>query len=325
MEYEKMMVSLCATFEGWLIFDGDYPPLAKGQKVNLSFKMFCRDYEITGEELFVFEQIKHSEYKFSGKIIYKYYEKIVVDTLYFKFYIEINRDNTENIRVGQFIKGIGNIHVDYYGWVLNLKRYENPPNIFYNLAVESINEVIIAKKHLKSVPNGVRFPCSLQNDKYSDIDLKEVDEMDLEPVMVFYLLNLKEINKTVEKTFENKKLFRRYRRRKKINRLLYIISVKNIINKIICLYKWNKLKKLPDSYINDIFRSKKLHEIAIALAYSNQKIVNRFFDCSKLFYEEGILKLLLEDFLKQRLISKEFSNNMKARLLNISGLDDPDD
>jgi len=62
------MISLCAVFEDWYIFDGGYPPLKKGQKVNLSFKMFYRDYEITGEGLYVFEQIKNGEYNFAGKM-----------------------------------------------------------------------------------------------------------------------------------------------------------------------------------------------------------------------------------------------------------------
>ena len=139
------MISLCAVFEEWYIPDGGYPPLKKGQKVNLSFKMFYHDYEITGEELYVFEQIKNAEYNFSGRIIYKYSDIIVVDTLAFKFYIETKRDNAEDIRVGQFIKGKGDIHLDPYVWVLSLDRYENHPNIFYSFVIEKINKVVIEK------------------------------------------------------------------------------------------------------------------------------------------------------------------------------------
>jgi len=147
------MISLCATFEDWLIIDGDYPPLVKGQKVNLSFKVFTRDYRIVDEELYSFEQTKHSEYSFSGKIIYKYFDIIIVDTLSFKFYIELKRDNIENICVGQFIRGNGNLHVDYYMWVMNPNRYENHPDIFYNFVVENILEVEISERGRK---NGFR-------------------------------------------------------------------------------------------------------------------------------------------------------------------------
>jgi len=195
------MISLCATFEDWLICDGDYPPLAKGQKVNFSFKVFQKDYEIVEEELYVFDQIKRSEYNFSGKIIYKYGNIIVVDTSSFKFYIEIERSNIANICVGQFIKGSGTLHVDYYGWVINLNRYENHPDIFYNFVVENIFKVIISKKYIVKVSNGIRFPCSLTSDEYGDNELKEVSKMNSNTSLSFYLLNLSEINETVKKTY----------------------------------------------------------------------------------------------------------------------------
>jgi hypothetical protein len=195
------MISLCATFEDWLIIDGDYPPLAKGQKVNFSFKIFQKDYEIVEKELYIFDKIKHSEYSFSGKIIYKCDNIIVVDTLSFKFYIEIERNNIANICVGQFIKGSGTLHVDYYRWVMNLNRYENHPDIFYNFVVENIFKVIISKKHIVKVSNGIRFPCSLSSDEYNNNDLKEVKKMNSNTALLFYLLNLSEVNETVEKTY----------------------------------------------------------------------------------------------------------------------------
>jgi hypothetical protein len=90
-------------------------------------------------------------------------------------------------------------------------------------------------------------------------------------------------------------------------------------NEIICLDKWDRLKKLPDSYLYDIFRSTDLESIVIALNYSDQKMIDRFIDCSKLFHKEEKLKRLLE----RSNVSKNKSDKMKAHLANISGLDDP--
>jgi hypothetical protein len=313
------MFTLCTIFEDWFINDGSYPPLKKGQKVNLSFSMHLHNYEIAGEELYSFEQIKNAEYSFSGKIIYKHYNVIVIDTLSFKFFIETDRYNIENICGGQFIKGNGDIHFDSYVWVLGLDRYENHPNIFYNFVVENIFEVTISKDYIVSVGNGVRFPCSLRNDKYSDNDIKEVNRIDSHKGLVFFLLNLREINITVERTYKNKKLFRQYRRRKKITRFLRLFSLENIkdqIDKLIGLYKWNRLKKLPDSYINDIFSSSDLGDIVIALIHSDQKTINRFLDCSKLFDKEEKLKYAVEQFKKGWIPPKYISDKKKVHLIN---------
>ena len=260
---------------------------------------------------------------------------IIIDTLSFKFYIETDRYNIGDILVDQFLKGNGNIHMDSYLWVLCFKSYENRPNIFNNLVVENIFEVTISEDYVVGAGNGVHFPCSLRNDKYSDNDVKEVNRIGLDRGLVFYLLNLREINKTVEKTYQNKKLFRQYRRRKKIVKFLKIISPKNIknqIGKIIGLYKWNRLKKQPDSYINDIFRSSDLKDIVIALIYSDQKTLDRFLECSKLFDKEEDLKYAVEQFGKGWRPPKYISDERKIHLVNISKSDelsriqnDPDD
>jgi len=95
-------------------------------------------------------------------------------------------------------------------------------------------------------------------------------------------------------------------------------NIKDKIDKIIGLYKWNRLKKLPDSYINDIFRSSDLGDIVIALIYSDQKTFNRFLDCSKLFYEEGKLEYAVEQFRKRWMPPKYISDKKKVHLVNIS-------
>jgi hypothetical protein len=63
-------VQLTAVFETWHIGDGNYPPLRKGQLVNLSFELephslskstFLKDSK--------FEQIKDADYSFAGMVL----------------------------------------------------------------------------------------------------------------------------------------------------------------------------------------------------------------------------------------------------------------
>ena len=97
-------------------------------------------------------------------------------------------------------------------------------------------------------------------------------------------------------------------------------KVKKQLEEIIYLDKWNRLKKLPDTYLYDLFRLTDLENIVVALTHSDQRMIDRFIDCSRLFHKEEKLKTLLE----QSDVSKYKSDKMKAYLANVSGLDNPD-
>ena len=88
------MNDICATFEEWYLGDGTYPPLYRGQKVNLSFYIVPTELKAVENGDSYFKQIKHSNYSFCGKVIRSYSDSdkqiIIVDTGDFKFYIEEN-------------------------------------------------------------------------------------------------------------------------------------------------------------------------------------------------------------------------------------------
>lgn len=200
------MDTLCATFEEWYLGDGTYPPLFKGQKVNLSFYIASRDKSIHSTGQYLFEQIKYSDYKFCGKVIRNYVDKdkqiIIVDVGNFKFYIE-EFDTTFNPTLGQFISGHGQLLLDYYIWVENIREYSNAPNIFYNFKVNSILRVTIPEKFINRYENGLSSPTSLSTEDYSDNEVEEIEDMrdDHQSSSEFYLLNLRFLNEDIAQTF----------------------------------------------------------------------------------------------------------------------------
>jgi hypothetical protein len=194
------MLSICSTFEEWYIEDGNYPPLKKGDKVNLSFNMQIKNIEIIEDEIYNFNKIKYSEYEFSGKVIYNYSSIIIIDTNNFMFYIE-NKKNLD-IPLNAFVKGNGKLLVDYYVWVGNYgKRGENPPDIFYNFKIDKILEINILENYIQETKNGFTLPCSLTSDYFNDTDIGEIDKMDIEKGFSFYLLVLTEINEQIKRTY----------------------------------------------------------------------------------------------------------------------------
>jgi Mg/Co/Ni transporter MgtE len=93
---------------------------------------------------------------------------------------------------------------------------------------------------------------------------------------------------------------------------------KQIIQENIYLDKWERLKKLPDPYIGDIFMEGKTDEIAIALVHCDDKTRKRFLEFSKAYTKHRRLEELIEEHSN---ISKNTSDKMKAHISNFSGLD----
>ena len=199
------MDTICATFEEWYLGDGTYPPLHKGQKVNLSFYIAPGEKVHHSDGQYLFEQIKHSDYKFSGKVIRNYPESdkqiIIIDVGNFKFYIE-EFDVSFKPDEGQFISGRGQLLLDYYIWVENLRDYPGPPNIFYNFQVEKILRVSIPEKFIYRYENGLSSPASLTTEDFGDNELQEIEDMRNEhSSTVFFLLNLQFIDEDIAQTF----------------------------------------------------------------------------------------------------------------------------
>ena len=67
-------MKLTAIFEEWHLGDGNYPPLNKGQLVNLSFEIQPTKIEITDGGLHTeeFSHIEEAPYQFCGRVLKVY-------------------------------------------------------------------------------------------------------------------------------------------------------------------------------------------------------------------------------------------------------------
>jgi hypothetical protein len=185
----------------------------KGEKINVSFNISSKDFEIVNKEMYKFKQIKYSEYDFYGKIIYKYSKSdhhssiIVIDTLDFMFYMEINKKIKAS--VGKYIKGKGQLLFDYYIWTEFLNNYKKAPDIFHNLIIQKMYEIKIPNKYKKYYISNfsekqISYPYSLPNDEIIESDIKEIENMTVSTdEAIFYILVLEQITEKIEKTFYN--------------------------------------------------------------------------------------------------------------------------
>lgn len=200
------MIKICATFEEWYLGDGTYPPLRKGQNVNLSFYINPTVLSLTTRTNLEFKQNQNSDYSYRGQVIKSYTSEEgsqlnIIDCGQFKFFVE-EGSNIPKLNEGQFIEGHGMLLIDYYMWVENLGDYHNAPDIFFNLRVDRIRKVKIPERFINRNGNSMSYPSSLSPADYSDKDLVEIEDMRQDNGhSSFYLLDLATINEQVERTF----------------------------------------------------------------------------------------------------------------------------
>ena len=199
------MKNLCVTFEEWHIGDGTYPPLSKGQHVNLAFYIQPYEKTYTANSNYLLRPLKNSDYEFGGKIIRDYHDSdnriIVVDTNSYLFYIEIADTDTANLE-GQFVFGKGQLLIDYYIWAEYLCNYKNAPDLFYDFKVDKIRKVNIPEKFIHRHNSGFSAPTSLSPNDYGADDIEEIEDMnDQKNDTSFFLLDLNPINDKIEKTW----------------------------------------------------------------------------------------------------------------------------
>ena len=199
------MENICVTFEEWYIGDGTYPPLRKGQNVNLAFYIQPYEKSYTTNSNYLLRPLKNSDYEFGGKIIRDFQDSdnhiIVVDTKNYRLYIEIAETEITNLE-GQFVFGKGQLLIDYYIWAEHFSNYENAPDLFYNFNVDKIRKVKIPEKFIHRLDNGFSAPTSLATNEYNENDTEEIEDMKQKKSDTsFFLLDLKPISDKIERTF----------------------------------------------------------------------------------------------------------------------------
>jgi hypothetical protein len=189
-------VQLTAVFETWHIGDGNYPPLHKGQLVNLSFEVEPHSLsKSTAPKDSKFEQIKDAEYGFAGTVLKVYADPpdsriVVIQAGDFRFYMNSFPAGTPSLSEGERCEGYGRLLLDHYIWVEFLSTYPDPPDLFYPLRLIRIRSVRIPDSFIFRSEKGASGPASLTREEYSSENIKEVERMEnSEGDWLFYIVD----------------------------------------------------------------------------------------------------------------------------------------
>jgi hypothetical protein len=173
-------MKLTAIFDGWLLGDGCYPPLRRGQLVNLAFQCQASslDHREPGPERF--ESMDDATCRLAGILTRVYAEEhtpiAVVEAGVFRCYVE--SPEVKKWDPGSLVSAEGTLAVDYYIWSEFIAHeYPDVPNLFYSLRVARIRRVLIPKQFISRSEHGIGYPASVPLDDVTDDDIAEVEVM----------------------------------------------------------------------------------------------------------------------------------------------------
>jgi len=185
-------MELHAVFETWHIGDGNYPPLKKGQLVNLSFMVDLNELSVVENAATPeFTHLGHAKYRFTGSVLRMYGKPsnpiAIIEAAGFRFYLNSLRAST--LKSGDVVSGRGTLSLDYYIWVEFLSDYADPPDLFYPLQVIDILRCNIPERFIRRSGAKISGPCRVGRDDYGPDDITHVDAIEDE-MWVNYVLHL---------------------------------------------------------------------------------------------------------------------------------------
>lgn len=178
-------MKLTAIFEAWHLGDGNYPPLAVGDEVQLAFQIALAGasldlIEMDDDKQDRFEHHELAEYSFCARLVRIYEQPTeiplgIFETNKFRFYIE--HPNVPRLRRGYRYSGTGSLLLDYYIWTEFLKNYDDPPDLFFNLRVTRIRHVAIPERFIRRTKGAISLTTRVSSVELSKNDISEVSSM----------------------------------------------------------------------------------------------------------------------------------------------------
>jgi hypothetical protein len=137
-EVDKTILNIQIEFSPWLVGDGIYPMLSVGDQYKFSFEMYPRSLGILGSPSFCYlKNIKFSVYEFTASVTGYFNNMLIAEVNGFVIYIcHIHAKRVTKYKIGDLIKGEGELMFGHGSYEMNLNLYKNPPDLFQNFRVE---------------------------------------------------------------------------------------------------------------------------------------------------------------------------------------------
>lgn len=178
-----------AVFEEWLLGDGVYPLLERGQVINVAFSMDSDTLtEADGAAVDHFTHRGGALCDFCGRVIWTKNEGDVpvmaIEASGFRFYCASDQFTPQTRLVGS-----GLLCIDYGFWSERIASLPDAPNLFCPMKIARIQQVTIPESFITRLDNGASHPAALSPCDYSVADVVEIVAMnDYSNDEIFFLL-----------------------------------------------------------------------------------------------------------------------------------------
>jgi hypothetical protein len=169
-------------FEHCLLGDGCYPPLSRGQLVNLAFQICPQSVHYSAPGQVGFESRDDGTCRLHGTVTWLLSAKTeetpvaVVDAGSFRGYVE--EAEVRRWELGASVTIEGELHVDYYVWSEFLaNHYPDAPNLFYPFRVARIRRAWIPERFIARTERSLASPASAPLEEVSRHNVEEVETM----------------------------------------------------------------------------------------------------------------------------------------------------
>jgi hypothetical protein len=171
---------LTAIFEDWLLGDGCYPPLHRGQFVNLAFMIeptVARRERVGAAD---FETREDATCRMRGIVTWAYSTRstpiVVLEAGDFRCYVESSK--VAGWQPGMQAEIEGTLLLDYYIWSeFIVEHHPDAPDLFYPLRVTRIRRAYVPETAIVRGERSVSWPTSVPLDKVAAEDLQDVETM----------------------------------------------------------------------------------------------------------------------------------------------------
>lgn len=186
---------LTVAFETWLIGDGVYPPLARGQFVNIALQLQVSEIRRSSQTVpLCWESLEDAKYRVVAEVIGMFpgdrdEPTAALDAGGLRMYVEDCK--LDDLALGDRIEAVGTLGFDYYWWSETVSLEQDAPDLFHKFYIERIRRVPIPARFIhrtkKTLTSPTRVNASeLESERIEDV-VRMADESD---GFDFYLVDL---------------------------------------------------------------------------------------------------------------------------------------
>ena len=185
---------LTVTFETWLIGDGIYPLLARGQLVNIALQLQTSEIRRAARTVALcWESLEEAKYRIVAKVLGVFRgdgdePTVALDAGGLRMYVE--NCKLDDLGIRDRIEAVGTLGFDYYWWSERVSLEHDAPDLFHKFYIERIRRVPIPTRFIRRTNKTVTSPTRVDASEWESERIEDVVKMGDESGFDFYLLDL---------------------------------------------------------------------------------------------------------------------------------------